>query len=146
MSNVSSSAILLIISVIVAAVIATFGLFIYHNSQSTSNTIYNKQVVTNENMKNAYLTDLEDKTFTGSGVVREIKMLSGNQNAGVSITVIDGTGSNQLTIPVSTLKDSDLFQTAYQNARDSIDPDATYMATITCNVNGDITGVVFSEI
>lgn len=146
MSNVSSSAILLIISVIIAAVIATFGLFIYHNSQSTSNTIYNKQVVTNENMKNAYLTDLEDKTFTGSGVVREIKMLSGNQNAGVSVTVIDSTGSNQLTIPVSTLKDSDLFQAAYQSARDSIDPDATYTATITCNSNGDITGVVFSEI
>lgn len=146
MSHVSSSAVLLIISVIVAAVIATFGLFVYHNSQSTSNSVYNKQVVVNESMKNSDITDLEGKTFTGSGVVRELKMFSGNQNPGVSVAVVDSAGNSKLTVSVNALKDADSFQTAYQNARDSIDPDATYTASITYSANGDITGIVFTEI
>lgn len=143
MSNVSSSAILLIIAVIVAGIVGMFAFFMFHSSESASTAVYGKQVEVNQSMDEFSLVGLEDKTYTGSGVIRELKMLYGKEQLEINIIFKDGSPSIVLT--TSVLSDPSAFQEAYQNARDKIVPDDIYTASIIRNSNKIISKIEFSQ-
>lgn len=135
MSDASSSAILLIIGIIVTCAVISFAFVLHSGFSDASSKAANSQVSQNASMEDATYTKYTEKNLNGSDVIRALKMLYGNDN---NFTIqIDSKD-----IVPAGMKVED-FQKKYEEERKTIVQNDPYHAELIYSENGSLVGINF---